>query len=309
MLPPGATGAGTNVVVTDVTGRAVVLPVEVSHIDAQLLRRNLLLWSVGIGAPRFAYGSSASNYDHDAYGYANLRYGVSNALSATAHVEAGHGFAEAEGGADYAVTSAVGVHGLVAASRSRVGSGGAASASITMVGPWNLAFDAVAGHTFGRFEDVVTVSGRTYARHSGIDPVFSLPPESQISGRLSWQPKTQLALTASYQANSYPGSSPVGFVAVGANYLLRNRIPSFLNISHATGRQRTTAILLGFSFSFGAIQASASGGYGLGGAHDQNGLMAAWIFRGAWVRPWAMSAGTLTQRGRPPEISSMRTSR
>ncbi len=265
VLPPGSTGVGTNVVVTDVTGRAVVIPVQVPLVDAQLLRQGLFLWSAGAGSPRFAYGSAQTNYDGKLYGYANARYGVLNTLTATAHAEGGAGLAELETGADLAVTPWLAVHALIAASRSGRGVGGAGSMSVVVAGPWRLGLEATVSHTFGPYDDVVSVSGRDYGRIHGINPILSLPTTSELSARLSWQPSPRFSVSASYQANTYAGSSPVGFASVSANYLVAGRIPVFANLSRAMGGQRDTALIVGVSFSLGGVQASVSGGYGISG--------------------------------------------
>ncbi len=264
VLPPGSTGVGTNVVVTDVTGRSVVIPVDVQRADAQLLGQGVFLWSAGVGAPRFSYGSSDSSYDAHPYGYANARYGVSDSVTATVHSEAGAGLAEVEGGADMAVTPWLAMHGSVAASRSARGVGGSGRLGVVMAGPWGLGLQGTLAHTVGQFDDVVSVSGRRYSRTHGIDPIFSLPAQSEMSARLSWQPASRLSVSASYQANSYKGSTPVGFASLSANYLSGLGIPVFANLSRAMGGQKETALVVGLSFSFGGVQSSLSGGYGTG---------------------------------------------
>jgi len=275
VLPPGSTGVGTNVVVTDVTGRSVVIPIDVQRADAQLLRQGVFLWSAGLGAPRFGYGSSGSNYDAQLYGYASARYGVSNSVTATMHSEAGAGLAELEGGADIAATPWLAVHGSVAASRSARGVGGSGRLGVVVAGPWNLGLQGTLAHTAGPFDDVVSVSGRRYGLAHGIDPIFSLPAQSEMSARLSWQPASRFSISASYQANSYKGSTPVGFASLSANYLSGLGVPVFANLSRAMGGQKETALVVGLSFSFGGVQSSVSGGYGTGsgsGGSDRGGL-------------------------------------
>lgn len=264
VLPPGSTGVGTSVVVTDVTGRSVVIPVEVARTDARLLRQGLFLWSAGLGAPRFAYGSSTTGYDDKLYGYGNARYGAFNNLTATLHMEGGAGLAEAEAGADMVVTPWLTTHASAAASRSARGTGGAGRFGVGITGPWNLGLEAAVSRTFGPFDDVVSVSGRTYGRARGLDPLFSLPATSETSARLSWQPSSRLSLSASYQANTYKGSTPVGFASLSANYLVAGRIPVFANLSHAMGGQRSTTLIAGVSLTLGSVQASVSAGYGTG---------------------------------------------
>lgn len=263
VLPPGSTGIGANVVVTDVTGRSVVIPIEVPRVNAQLLRQGVFLWSAGLGAPRFAYGSSVTNYDGKLYGYGNARYAAFNSITATAHAESGAGLVETELGADVAVGSRLAIHASAASSRSARGLGGAGRIGFAVSGPWNLGLEATASRTFGPFDDIVSVSGRTYDQARGIDPLFSLTATSEMSARVSWQPSLRLALSASYQSNTYRGSAPVGFASVSANYLLGS-IPMFANVSHAMGGQRSTTIVAGVSLSFGAVQTSVSAGYGMG---------------------------------------------
>jgi len=271
VLPPGSTGVGTNVVVTDVTGRSVVIPVDVQRADAQLLRKGVFLWSAGIGAPRFGYGSSSSNYDGQLYSYGNARYGVTNSVTATAHSEAGAGLVEVEGGGDMAVTPWLAVHGSIAASRSARGIGGSGRLGVVIAGPWNLGLQGTLARTVGPFDDVVSVSGHRYGLAHGIDPIFSLPAQSELSVRLSWQASPRFSISASYQANSYKGSTPVGFASLSANYLSGLGIPVFANLSRAMGGQKETALVVGLSFSFGGVQSSLSGGYGSGSGSANRG--------------------------------------
>ena len=263
VLPPGSTGVGANVVVTDVTGRSVVIPIEVARVNAQLLRQGVFLWSAGLGAPRFAYGSSATSYDGKLYGYGNARYGALNSITATAHVEGGAGLMETELGADMSVTPRLAVHASAASSHSARGIGGAARLGFVVSGPWDLGLEATASRTVGPVDDVVSISGRTYDHARGIDPLFSLTAISEMSARVSWQPSPSLSLSASYQSNTYKGSAPVGFASVSANYLFAG-IPLFANFSHATGGQRTTTLVAGVTLALGGVQTSLSTGYGTG---------------------------------------------
>ncbi len=274
VLPPGSTGGGANLVVTDVTGRSEIIPIEVARVDAQLLRQGVFLWSAGLGAPRFNYGSPTTSYDGAPYAYTNASYGALNAVTTTLHTEGGPGLAEAEGLADIAFAPWLATHVSAAASHSDRGTGGAGRLAVTIAGPWNLGLDAAAAHTLGAFDDVVSVSGRAYARAHRIDPILSMPVVSEWSGRLSWQPGKRLSFSASYQANTYQGSAPVGFASIGANYLVGDRIPVFANLSRTMGGERATTLVVGVSFAVGGVQASASGGYATGssgGAGDQGG--------------------------------------
>ena len=78
VLPPGAAGSPTSIVVTDVTGRNILLPLEVPPVNSRLLREGTFLWSAGAGAPRFGYGSRSGDYLAQPYGFANARYGIAD---------------------------------------------------------------------------------------------------------------------------------------------------------------------------------------------------------------------------------------
>ncbi len=269
VLPPGSTGVGANVVVTDVTGRAMVLPVDVPLADARVLRQGVLLWSAGLGAPRFGYGSARTSYDGQLYVYGQARYGLRDGVTALVHAEGGAGLAEAEAGADVSATRWLAVHASGAASRSARGAGGAGRLGVVVAGPWHLVLEAAAAHTLGPFDDVVSVSGREYGRRNGLDPIFSLPATSEMSARLSWQPDSRLSVSATYQSNTYQGSAPVGFASLSGSYLAGGRLPVFATLSHAMGGQHSTAIVAGVSFAFGGVQASVSAGYGMGSGGDR----------------------------------------
>jgi outer membrane usher protein len=262
ILPPGASGSATSIVVTDVTGRSVILPVEVPRLDLSLLRSGLFLWSVGAGEPRFGFGSQSFNYLSRTYGFANGRYGVSDELSVNLHSEAGPGLVEIEGGADLAAASWLTTHASVAASRSGRGGGASGGAGALALGPWNLTFDGSVTGTLSRFDDVVSVSGRTFDRRLNTNSLSTLPAQATVSGRVSWQPSPTFSLSASAQKSYFKGSRPVGFTSLTATYSVLG-LPTFVNLTHNLGGQNSSSILAGISISLGDIQGSASTGYGV----------------------------------------------
>ena len=86
------TGSASNrIVVTDVTGRQTIVTAEAPLVDAQTISEGLLLWSAGLGVARFDYGSASNHYGEDPYAHATGRYGVTDRLTATSHVEGGGG--------------------------------------------------------------------------------------------------------------------------------------------------------------------------------------------------------------------------
>lgn len=92
---PLATGSGVaRVVVRDIAGNEteIDLPFLVSD---QLLRPGMADFSVSAGRPRLGIGSDSDRYGDDIFGVATLRYGVSDALTVSAHAEGGSDLAMA----------------------------------------------------------------------------------------------------------------------------------------------------------------------------------------------------------------------
>lgn len=258
-LPPGASGGSTSLVVTDVTGRQLLVPVEIPRVDAQLLRNGLLLWSAGVGAPRFGFGTESSAYQPDLYGYASARFGAYDQVTLRTHGEFGADLAEVELGADGLLGPDIALHGTLAFSHSDRGPGASLRFAATLLGPWGLSLDARAAKTIGHFDDVVSASGRRYALQHQLNPLLTLPANSEFSARLAWQLTERLGLSASYQRNRYPGSGPAGIASLSANFQLGG-LPLFANAFHTFGARPATSVIAGISFQLGPVQASASSG-------------------------------------------------
>lgn len=267
-LPPGVAGSAA-LVVTDVTGRSVLMPVEVPRVDANLLRQGLFLWSAGLGVPRFGYATAASSYEPDIYGYANARYGLFERVTLRAHGEAGPRLGEVELGADVIASSSVALRGTLAASHSDRGVGGQGRLAISAVGPWNLMLDARLSQTVGAFDDVVSVSGRRFAQKSGFNPLLTVPSVSELATRLSWQVMPTFGLSASYQMSRFAGSGSVGIASLSANFAVAG-LPMFANAFRDLGGRRSTTVMAGLSFQIGEAQGAASAGAGLGHALGQS---------------------------------------
>jgi outer membrane usher protein len=261
VLPPGAAGSPTSIIVTDVTGRNVILPLEVRPVDVRLLREDTFLWSTGLGVPRFGFGSTSADYLVQPYGFANARYGLTDRLALSGHAEAGKRLGEFEGGVDFAATSWLSTHTAIAGSRSDRGAGGFASAGFSIQAPWQMSLDTTLSHSIGRFDDVVSTSGRSYDLRHGINPLSTLPPRASASARLNWQPTPDFSLSASAQQTSFIGAPAIGFGSLTANYRI-GEVPTFATVSRTFGAQNSMTVLFGLSFTFGGdIQTSASGGY------------------------------------------------
>ena len=262
-LPSGVTAGSANLVLTDVTGRAVVLPVDVPRVNAQILRQGAFLWSAGAGAPRFGYGATRTTYASQLYGYASARYGALERTTLRSHVELGPGLAEGEIGADAIVTSSVAVRGTVAASRSARGAGAAGRFGIAVAGPWGLSLDTSFAHTIGPFDDVVSVSGRAYAARNKTSSVFTTPATLDLSARVAWQATRRFGVSASYQLNRYAGTAPVGIATANANYVV-GTMPMFISAFQTLGRRQSTSVTAGVSFALGSVQGAVSAGASTG---------------------------------------------
>jgi outer membrane usher protein len=260
ILPPGASGAATSIVVTDVTGRSVILPVEVPRLDLSLLRSGLFLWTVGAGAPRFGFGSVSFDYLGHPYGFVNGRYGVSDGLTVSLHSEGGNGLVEMEGGADWATAPWLTTHASMAGSKSARGTGADGGAGLSAIGPWHLTLDSTISGTLAHFDDVVSVTGRTQG--GGLNALSTLPAKATVSGRLSWQPSPTFNLSGSFQKSYFQGSVPVALASLTASYNVLG-LPTFLSLTHSLGGQNATSVLFGVSITLGDVQGSATAGYGL----------------------------------------------
>ena len=268
-LPAGVGPGGASLVVTDVTGRAVVVPVEVPRVDAQVIRTGLFLWSAGLGLPRFGYGTTQSSYAADPDFYGTARYGAFENVTLRSEAEIGADIEHLEFGADAIVTPTLALRTTVAASHSTRGLGAAWRVAGSYIGPYGLSFDASFERSFGRFDDVVSTSGRDFARQNHFASAFTLPTEAEIVARVSWQVTERLNIATSYQASRFPQAGTVGVAALSINYALGN-LPLFLNAFHSIGGRRSTSVVAGVSFQLGAAQGSVSGGSEIGGANGRS---------------------------------------
>ena len=261
-LPNGT--AANRVVVTDVTGKQTVISIVAPRVDAQIIAKGLFLWSGGAGAPRFNYGSFSDTYGPGIYGHANARYGLTDKVTLTGHSEGGAGVAEAEVGGNWAATPWLAVRADVGGSRSRRGTGGYGSLAAVVSGPYGLSLDASVSRATRKFDDVVSVTGLARAKRTNTPLYLSLPAGGNESARLSWAATRDLSFQASFDRFSYPGTGSTGFASAGVQDNFRG-VPVFANVSTNVGGRRNTTFLVGFSLSFGAVNASASGGYGTQG--------------------------------------------
>ena len=91
-LPPTISGSGmAQVVATDVLGRTVVTNMPL-YGGSGLLAKGLSEWSLEAGYLRKNYGLNSADYDKKLIGSGTWRYGISNALTAQIHAEAGGGY-------------------------------------------------------------------------------------------------------------------------------------------------------------------------------------------------------------------------
>ncbi|WP_123805541.1 fimbria/pilus outer membrane usher protein [Neisseria chenwenguii] len=101
---PLPTGIGTDgtaqVVATDILGRTVVVDLPLYGNGNGLLAKGLNEWSIEAGALRRNYGVKSFDYASEAAASGNIRYGLSNFVTVSAHAEGARGYAKAGAGAN-----------------------------------------------------------------------------------------------------------------------------------------------------------------------------------------------------------------
>lgn len=250
-LPSSIYGAESRVVVTDVTGRVTEIPLEIPKFSLNLIQHRMALWSAGLGRPRFSWGSVSNDYLSDVYGYGTLRYGVSDRMTLTSHIEGGPGLIESEAEFKWASKPWLGVTGSIAQSRTRAGHGVFQKFS-TIVAPSNKLFLTLNyGRALHDFNDAVSWSGKIYDLEKGTDSIYSQPVKSTLGTRISWQIREWLALSASYQRQTYADTPPIQFSSWLANIAIAPGASAYLSVTRGDAEGRGTNIMLGFSFTFG----------------------------------------------------------
>lgn len=274
-LPPGVTGQGASVMVTDVTGKTTILPVNAPLINLDVLREGVFLWSAGAGQPRFDYGTASADYLSHPYGYASARRGITDNFTVSLHTEGGAGLCEFEAGANFAPTNRTTLSASVAASKwTGHGTGGSFTASAMTLLPWNLSLSGTLSAAQEPFADVVSASGAEFAGKYGISAANSQHPRSTASISLGWRasPTTQFSL--SYQRAAY-GSSPhtayasaaqqmnqlpLGLASIGVSTTAFTSFPLFANaIYDTTGRGMT--LIAGLSIPLGSDHRSSASAF------------------------------------------------
>ena len=258
---PGSPGApGTGLVVTDVTGRIVVIPVGGPRVDAGLIREGLTLWSAGIGVPRFDWGTPTSSYGKAPYAFGSARHGLSERVTVNGHIEGGMDLFEAEAGASASATSWLAVKGSASGSKSARGVGARFQGAVIITAPWHLGMDASYSRSIGPFDDVVSVTGRAHNRgRQGVR--LEDMSRSALTARISWNPSPLFGISASISRYVYADTGAAGVVALTAQTMLTPSIPVFASFTHALGGSRDSAILVGISFPLGGdVQGSVAAG-------------------------------------------------
>lgn len=274
ILPPGNYTDGTRVVVTDLTGGVMEIPLDPPRFDLDIVQENMLLWSTGFGRPRFSWGSRSNDYLDSLYGYGNLRYGISDQMTLTNHIEVGPGLAEFEAEIKAMVTPGIGLSGSIAHSATRVGQGTIVEAGTVMAVSDDLFFTANVGRTVGEFHDTVSWSSRAYDRKQA-QPTsrVDLPRRSRFDTRVSWEALDWLTLSSSYRRQTYQDSSVVSFAAITANADIGRGATAYLSATNSyddtLGSRFGVSIGISLSFSSklnGSISASQQSGERVGQA-------------------------------------------
>ena len=260
VLVPAGTGA--SIVLTDAAGRRVEVPIGASRIQAGLLREGLFLWAAGAGVPRFGYGGPNDRYSGGVHAYASARYGLLPWLTVSGSAEGGaSGVAVLGGGFSAVPIPEIGIRGWASGSQSPRGTGARVGGALLLRGPWGLGMDLSYETLLGRFDDVVSVTARDYARVSGLTTPFAEAAKSRAGIRLSWAAHERLSLTAAYDVlEAREGRRSLASVTASTSVW---GLPFYVTAARGTGNGLGTTVMVGTSFSLGGgTNAYVAGGIG-----------------------------------------------
>lgn len=184
---PAVSGAGVAQVVTrDASGKETFQSLSF-YSSPRLLRPGLYDFSAETGVARRDYGIRSMVYDDELVGMATLRAGITDWLTAEAHVEGGSGVWNAGGGVIARALDMGVVSAAASASTSEEGEGFQLYGSFeTRIGPATL--NLRSQHAFGDYEDLATKTTRTTAYGAGgtgiifdkSSSLFSLAPPRAV---------------------------------------------------------------------------------------------------------------------------------
>lgn len=275
ILPPGNYTDTTRIVVTDITGGVVEIPLSPPSFDLNLVQEDLLLWSAGLGRPRFNWGSRSNDYLDDTYGYGNLRYGISNQMTLTNHVEVGPDLIEVEADIKALVTAHFGLSGSIAHSWTSAGQGSFVEAGTVLAMSDRLFVTANFGRSFGEFHDAVSWSARSFDREHGETlSRIDLPLHSSYDARLSWEASNWLTLSSSYRRLTFQDKSEISFATLTANASISRGATAYVSATNSFDDVHGNSFGIGIGVSFllnarlnGSISATRQEGERFGQAH------------------------------------------
>jgi outer membrane usher protein len=261
VLPQGSFTGNSHLIVTDITGRVVDIPLSTPHFNLNLLKRGLSLWSVGVGAPRFNWGAESNTWLTQPFGYGSVQRGLRDDLTAALHVEAGAGFWQGEAELRALVTNGLGLRVAASASRSEFGSGKYVSGGVILSLPANVSMDISGSAAAGHFDDAISVSGARFDLRHGIPNAYSQPLQQSAAVRVTWEPRDRLSLSGEYNRLRYRSSPATRFAALTASTSLGARSSLYVTASRDYSASSGTSVTVGLSALFGSgVNGSVSAG-------------------------------------------------
>lgn len=177
-LPLSSSGGQAEVVTRDINGREVRTSLSLFD-TARLLSPEVTEFSLEAGVPRRNFGLAQDGYALRPVGVATVRSGVTNRVTLEGHAEGGSGLAQAGAGAIFGLDSIGTLSIAGAASRTREGWGAQAYlADHIPIGRASL--DLAWQHTFGRFEDLGSVTARQLTGSTSAAQLAFLPTRSLL---------------------------------------------------------------------------------------------------------------------------------
>ncbi|WP_114966624.1 fimbria/pilus outer membrane usher protein [Alkalilacustris brevis] len=174
-------------VVRDVTGRETRVS-QPFFVSSDLMRPGLVDYSLAIGVPRLGIGTDTDRYAGGVHGVGSLRFGVTPALTVTAHTEVGENLRMAGLGGTFRVGMVGTVSASAAHSRSEIGTGAKGELS-TKLAFGQLRLSARVMRSRGDFSDIARTTAAEPAPGSATPaPLTAL---NQISVTMPVLPERQ----------------------------------------------------------------------------------------------------------------------
>ncbi len=276
-LPITTNTGKARMVLTDSTGRKVETETDF-YTSPDLLKKNLYDFSADVGVVRRSYGTESFGYDDQPVGLGSVRYGLSNAITGEAHVEAKSDLIDAGFGAVLSAREFGILNGAVAVSKFQDKQGFFVHAG--WEGSYkNFTLQASTSRTFGDFYDLAAATelpSKTGLFSGGVPRALD-----QISIGYNI-PSLKAGVGASLIHQIKDGADESLLLSASYSQQVGKDITVFANAYNDFGPSADRGIYVGFSMPLGGNINSTAGV-----THDHSGLSAS----AQLIRPFGEKPG------------------